>query len=143
MIDNRRIVLDTNVLISALLNVHGVPGQCVKRCRDEGFSPLFCDATFDELHTRLAKPKFDKYRTAKQLDAYLRALHAIADWHQPLAVPSVCRDPDDDKFLALASDGGAQCLVTGDDDLLTLVCFRAGDIVKPADWLHKAHAENP
>ena len=47
----------------------------------------------------------------------------------------ICRDPKDDKILELAISGNADCIVTGDDDLLVLNPFREVAIVTPADFL--------
>ena len=46
-----------------------------------------------------------------------------------------CRDPKDDKFLEVAINGGAEWIVTGDNDLLVLHPFEGVDIVSPADYL--------
>ena len=47
----------------------------------------------------------------------------------------ICRDPDDNLLLALALDGGADYIVSGDKDLLDMVSFREIPIVKPAEFL--------
>jgi predicted nucleic acid-binding protein len=46
-----------------------------------------------------------------------------------------CRDPDDDKVLEVALMGGADCIVTGDQDLLELASFRGLPILTPANFL--------
>ena len=46
-----------------------------------------------------------------------------------------CRDPDDDKFLELALLGDADCLVTGDQDLLEMIPFRGIEILRPIEFL--------
>ena len=46
-----------------------------------------------------------------------------------------CRDPKDDKFLELAVNGNADCIVSGDDDLLTLGPFKSVAILTPNDFL--------
>ena len=50
----------------------------------------------------------------------------------------VCRDPNDDKFLELALSGGADCIVSGDKDLLVLHPFRGVPIVTPRDFVSEA-----
>ena len=57
---------------------------------------------------------------------------AVVDITEPVAA---CRDPDDDKFLELAVNGSATCVVTGDADLLALHPFRGIPILTPADFL--------
>ena len=51
------------------------------------------------------------------------------------------RDPRDDKILELAVSGNADCIVTGDDDLLTLNSFRGIAIITPADFLRVSGLE--
>jgi predicted nucleic acid-binding protein len=51
------------------------------------------------------------------------------------SVITECRDPEDDKFLALAIDGAATYLITGDDDLLALNPFRGVAILTPREFL--------
>ena len=53
----------------------------------------------------------------------------------------VCRDPKDDQILELAVSGNADCIVTGDDDLLTLNPFRGIAIITPADFLRVSGLE--
>ena len=48
---------------------------------------------------------------------------------------TVCRDPKDNKFLELAVAGNADCLITGDKDLLILNPFRGIKIISPSDFL--------
>ena len=59
-VDTPRIVLDTNVWISAALSWYGAPEKVVRRVLSEGL-PVFTSATFDELQTRLWLPKFDSH----------------------------------------------------------------------------------
>ena len=53
----------------------------------------------------------------------------------------VCREPKDDQILELAVSGNADCIVTGDDDLLTLNPFRGIAIITPADFLRVSGLE--
>jgi predicted nucleic acid-binding protein len=48
---------------------------------------------------------------------------------------AACRDPQDDKFLALALSGGAQAIVSSDDDLLSMGQFRGVRILTPREFL--------
>lgn len=66
-----RYVVDTNVLISALLIGSSTPGNLIQALAPRSATLLFSDGTFAELAIRLSKPKFDRYRTAVQRDAYL------------------------------------------------------------------------
>jgi predicted nucleic acid-binding protein len=54
-----------------------------------------------------------------------------------------CRDPKDDKFLELAVNGGADCIVSGDEDLLLLGLFREIDILTPRNLLDAMARSEP
>ncbi len=133
----KRLVIDTNVLISALLVRTGTPRQVLDRLAEDAATLLFSEETFTELATRLAKPKFDRYRTPQQMDAFLGWLLELGEWIDPAITVEACRDRDDDKFLALALAGDAEALITGDDDLLTLNPFEGVPILTPAEFLRR------
>ena len=61
-------------------------------------------------------------------------LETLGEVVSPAEVPRVCRDPDDDEILAIASAGRASVLVTGDADLLTLANYGPVKIVTVADF---------
>jgi putative PIN family toxin of toxin-antitoxin system len=130
-----RIVLDSNVLISALLNPDGVPRRLLDLLAERSANLIFSAPTFSELAERLAKSKFDRYRSDEQLLAYLDGLAELGEWVEPREEIIACRDPDDDKFLATAISGEADVLVSGDADLLVLDPFRGLPIVAPVRCL--------
>jgi putative PIN family toxin of toxin-antitoxin system len=133
-----RVVLDTNVLISAALVRDSVPARVV-RWAVENTLLLFSPETFAELETRLWRPKFDPYIGMEQRHAVLNDLAAIAEWVTvPAGVrPSHSSDPDDDKFIHLALAGGAQWLISGDDDLLGIETVTGLKILTPAQALRQ------
>ncbi|NOS73299.1 MAG: putative toxin-antitoxin system toxin component, PIN family [Methyloglobulus sp.] len=117
-----KVVIDSNVWISALLNQHGAPAQFVKQALGKGL-PVFSNDTFAELESRLWRPKFDRYLSMEQRQRLLHDIDAIAHWVElPPAITalSYCRDGDDDKFIHTALAAEAKWLVTGDQDLLVL-----------------------
>ncbi len=129
-----RVVVDTNALISRLLLPDSVPGRAVRRVVDEG-QLLISEATMIELADALARAKFDRYVTLADRQQFLRLLGRVAEWVPVIAAVQACRDPKDDKFLALAVSGEAQTIITGDDDLLVLNPFQGIKIETPADYL--------
>jgi len=98
-----RVVVDSNVLISALLTSTSTPAVLLEGVlRDHRL--VFSQATFQELQTRLWRPRFDRYVSMEIRSAFLNDLAAVAEWVEPkgdLTTPA-CRDPDDEKFLQLA-----------------------------------------
>ncbi|TVQ38925.1 MAG: putative toxin-antitoxin system toxin component, PIN family [Wenzhouxiangella sp.] len=130
-----RVVVDTNVLISALLTPQGKAGQCVRVLAASGAMLLFSRVTFLELSSRLARPKFDPYRTVEQMNRYLDWLAELAQWVRPSVRIEDCRDPDDNRFLEVLVDGEGELLISGDSDLLQLHPFEGRPIMTPAGFL--------
>ena len=112
-IERPRCVLDTNVLISAGLIRGSVPDRVLRWVVRHGVL-LTSEAAISEFASRFVhRSKFDRYLT---VDARRRLVGDVVEAAVVVEVTSrvrVCRDPDDDAFAALAVDGGADCLVTG------------------------------
>ena len=130
-----RVVLDTNVVISAALQPHGPPRAVVDAMRATGTVLLFSDETFAELRTRLLHSKFDRYVSRTGRLVLLAQLEAVAEWVSIVGARMGCRDQSDDKLLETALMGQAGCLVTGDRDLLVMSPFQGIPIVSPARYL--------
>ena len=130
-----RVVLDTNVLISAALRRDGRPRAVIDVVRKERGVLLFSDETFDELQTRLLLPKFDRYVDREGRAVYLAQLEAVSEWVPIAGAKLGCRDPDDDMLLETALMGAADCLVTGDRDLLEMSPFQNIPILSPTGFL--------
>lgn len=130
-----RVVIDTNVLISAALLPHGSPRGVVDMVRSENGVLLFSEETFDELRSRLGLPKFDAYVAREGRAVYMAQLQAVSEWVRITGAKLGCRDTDDDKLLETALMGEADCLVTGDRDLLVLSPFQHIPILTPASFL--------
>ena len=126
-----RVVLDTNVVISRLLLPHSETASMVRKIIDQSVL-LVSQATIDELITVLQKPKIQKYINNEDVASFLYAYKEVAEWIPILEHITVCRDPKDDKFLALAVNGYATTIVSGDQDLLILHPFRTIEIAPPA-----------
>ena len=130
-----RVVLDTNVLISAALCRDGRPRAVIDVVRKERGVLLFSDETFDELQTRLLLAKFDRYVDREGRAVYLAQLEAVSEWVPIAGAKLGCRDPDDDMLLETALMGAADCLVTGDRDLLEMSPFQNIPILSPTGFL--------
>ena len=125
-----RIVIDTNVFISALLIKKSLPFQVVNIAFKQGII-LYSDATFTELQQVLARHKFDKYITVEERNIFL---FKLANESKSVVIQEeikACRDAKDNKFLELAVNGNADSIVTGDTDLLVLNPFREIEIITP------------
>lgn len=127
-----RVVLDTNILISAALRPDGPSRAVLDAIRSENGVLLFSNETFGELQTRILRPKFDHYVGRRGRLAYLAQIEAVSEWVSISGARLACRDPDDDKLLETAMVGWADCLITGDRDLLEMSPFREIPILPPA-----------
>jgi putative PIN family toxin of toxin-antitoxin system len=116
-----RVVLDTNVVLSALLFGGGSAARIRNSWQSGRFVPLASTATAQELVRVLAYPKFGlaAEEQTELLADYMPWVHVVNIPNPPPAVPR-CRDPFDTPFLQLAVAGKARALVSGDRDLLAL-----------------------
>ena len=96
---------------------------------------------FAELQDVLTRKKFDRYVDLSIRMAFLELVRTRARIFEGIPQGKACRDPTDDKFLALAVHAQARIIVTGDDDLLELHPFRGIDIVSPSDYLDNVAAK--
>jgi uncharacterized protein len=138
---SRRVVVDTNIWLSAALSHNGSPAQLLRLVLQAGV-PVFSQATFTELETRLWKPKFDRYLNMEVRRALLRDANAAAHWVEIptlIANKTYCRDTDDDKFIHAALVASAPWLVTGDQDLLVLKKVLDVQIISPTQALQLAN----
>lgn len=132
-----RVVVDTNVWISAALSPSGAPAAVVRKVLAHA-APVFTSECFAELRTRLWKPKFDRYLSLEVRHALLHDLDAVAHWVDVSAgqrVQTFSRDPDDDMWVHAALASSAAALITGDDDLLVLRPTAPVRILPPGEAL--------
>lgn len=135
----RRVVFDTSSLVGAALQVGSVPHRALGLALSLG-DVCASEATLAELQAVLMRPKFDRYqaRDVRQgfVDFLRRHAHFFPVSESAAArVQPACRDPEDDKFLALARACEAQVLVSSDADLLVLHPWNGIDVVSPARFL--------
>lgn len=121
-----RVVLDTNILVSAFLFYErgGAPVELLRKAREGRFALITSQAILDELEGVLNRDARTQQRygyTPETAVVYRRLLESQAVLVKPKSpFPRLCRDPDDDLIIATAVAGEADRLVTGDKDLLTL-----------------------
>lgn len=131
--DYAKVVVDTNVLLSAALIPRSVHAELVDRLLADG-RLIFSQATFSELETRIWKPKFDRYLPIERRKHILHELDASALWVEipaELERQTFSRDVKDDAFIHAALAGGATRLISGDEDLLSLNPLGNLHIVNP------------
>jgi uncharacterized protein len=119
----RGFVLDTNVIVSAILTKSGKARRFLDKAQEHGVV-LMSPPILLELEEVLARPKFDKYISAIERKLFLASFVKTARFITIAEKIEVCRDPKDDKYLELAASGEATCIITGDADLLVLHPFQ-------------------
>lgn len=136
-----RVVLDTNVIISAIL-FHGSLSQFVTWWQEKLIIPLVSRDSFAELNEVLHYPRFKLsseeigYIVEDMILPYFEIVEITVQ------VSPVCRDPHDDIFLFIAEQGKASYLVSGDQDLLILKEYQSVKILDPQDFsTHMASLE--
>jgi len=127
-----RCVVDTNVLISAALT-RGAPFRAVEQLIKNN-ALIFSKETISELFSRIMRSKFDRYVSTGDRELYINNLILSADLVIIDNLIQGCRDGDDDKFLETAVKGGAQFIISGDQDLLIMHPFEGIKIVTAQEF---------
>jgi putative PIN family toxin of toxin-antitoxin system len=133
-----RFVADTNVLVSRLLFRQSDPALALRKAMSD-YRLIVSSEILIELGTVLSRPKFDRYLSVADRLEFFHRLRRLAIHIHNVPPVTACRDPKDDKFLALALAGRATLILTGDDDLLTLHPFRNIPILSPRQFLDLAN----
>ena len=138
---NHRVVLDTNVLISAIL-FGGKPKLVLDEVIAGRIDCFLSSEILEELNTVLQRPKFGF--TPSQCLNIIDELHRACEIIKPSSELSVqITDPDDKIILACAADANADYIITGDSDLKRLHAFKDIQILTPALYLEKMREKYP
>ncbi len=109
-----RVVLDTNIMVSALLAPAGKPAGIIRIWLDGKFTLLTCAAQVDELRSTLQKPRVSERIKPHKAGRLVNQVKKLAEDVHPLPRVERSPDPTDDFLLALSEGGKADYLVTGD-----------------------------
>ncbi len=131
---NKRYVFDTNTLISAAIFKSSIPAQALRAAVASGVL-VFSPETQDEFFSVLTRTKFDRYLSQPERGNFVEFLTQYHLLIEEVPHVAACRDPKDDKFLAVAIAADAAAIVTGDNDLLVLHPFRGVAILTSAGLL--------
>ena len=132
-----RSVLDTGVLVSALIRRQGTTGEVLRLLRDGRFTAVYSTDLLVEIIDVLGRPALRaKYHIEPDdISALINLMRLRGELVTPTRKVTACRDPKNDKFLEAALAGGADCIVSGDADLLDLTPFEGIPILRPAEFL--------
>ena len=134
----RRVVLDANVHVSAIIRPEGPPGRIVERfLRDSAFEVVLSPAIVEETLRALTYTKVRKsLRGTVDPRLWFEGIVLLAELVPgEYEMSAASADPDDDKYLAAALEGRATLVVTGDPDLLSLEEHQGVRIVNPRVFL--------
>lgn len=131
-----RIVIDTNVLISALLYERSLPYQLLALWRQGQFSLLTSTEQLEELRRVTRYPKIRARLNPALAGRLVNEVKGVATVLEMLPDVSACRDPWDNYLLAMIEAGNADMLITGDKaDLLILGKYAGAKIVTVREFL--------
>ena len=136
-------VVDANVLISSVIAPLGHSRQIFNAWRDGAFLLVTSPGILEEVSRRLAHPRIANRYSISSEDriAVLRLLKAESMITPGSRDVSVTRDPTDDKVIAAALETGAEYIVTGDKNLLTLGKYEGVGILMPARFISAIRAQ--
>ncbi len=130
-----KVVLDTSVLVAALLSKSGASAKIVELIFSGKLYNFYTDEITAELNDVLQRKKFNLEREKRE--HFVHMLSESSFLVRPLAEFKVvkCRDPKDDKFLSLASQAEVDYLISLDYDLLDLKRIGSAVIAEPGTFL--------
>lgn len=131
-----RVVLDTIVLVRSIINPTGSCGRVVLERRNR-YVPVVSPSIVTEYVGILQRPAVVRKYSSPTQDVLSSVLDLIKSGIvvYPAEIPTICRDPADDKFLAAAMSGNARFIVSEDKDLLDLGNYADIHIVTAAAFL--------
>ncbi len=106
-----RVVIDTNVMVSGVLNPHGPPGRIVSALLSETLTILHDDRILSEYREVLLRPTFGFARS--DVEGLLDFVESAGEHARSGPLSLVLPDPDDLPFLEVATSGAADALITG------------------------------
>ncbi len=128
-----RVIIDTNLWISFLISKDY--SKLDKIISEKQVTLLYSQDLIDEFIEVAQRPKFKKYFTTEDLQALLLSMSSRATFIEVASTVDTCSDSKDNFLLALAKDGKASHLVTGDKDLLILKIFGRTKILTLTEYL--------
>ena len=132
-----RLVFDTSTLVGAVLRPRSIPALALAAAWEVA-DVIVSAETLTELRHVLLRDRLDAYREPAQRLAFYEYYQSMTRLVESVHLVAACRDPQDDKFLSLALSGGAQVIVSSDDDLLSMGVFQGVHILTPRQFLESA-----
>lgn len=131
-----RIVIDTNVIISAFYFPNSVPTLALDEVSQK-HTLLLTFETIQEVTEVIFRKKFDRYARSFEREEFIGRLVSGSEEIVVRETIIACKDPKDDKFLEAAVSGNADIIITGDNKLKELNPFRGIEILLAVEFLKK------
>lgn len=140
-----RAVLDTNVIVAGVIKEEGVSGQILKALFEEGrFILITSPAILEEMRRVLKEENIRKLHgwSDEQIEELVTRLYRVSEVTRgDVRIKVIKEDPDDDKFVACAEEGGAQFIVSGDRHLKELGKYGGIEIISARTFLERLKAD--
>jgi putative PIN family toxin of toxin-antitoxin system len=133
-----QVVLDVNVLISAVISSRGAPAQILRHWEEERFDLVVSPPILEELERVIRYPRIQqRYNLPeREVARFLQLIRSGAIVVEPeVEVTAIERDPSDNRYLECAVEGGASYIISGDQHLLELGEFGGIVILAPAGFI--------
>ena len=134
-----RAVIDTNILVRALIMPQGTVGPVLLRLRRRDYTLLYAPSLLAELDRPRIRAKYGL--SDEDIKTVLSLILLRGEAITPTRTITACRDPKDNKFLEVAVAGQADVICSGDEDLLVLHPFEGIPIIQSAEFLRRLNEE--
>lgn len=134
-----RAVLDTHILVSAMIVTYGKPAQIVGYSAEHKFILVISDEIIKETDISLHRKHIQKrfHPSDDEINAFIERIRSLGEFIEIKEIENmVPQDPPDSLVLATAVDGNAEYLVSGNRHLLNIGAHRNVRIVTPAQFLN-------
>lgn len=136
----KKVVLDTNILVSRLISPKGVPAKIVKALQEKRFILVTSEELLSELKRTLNYPKIKRnYKLEdRDINKYIKNLSIFSELVSPKEKLRIIKDdPDDNRFIESAVSGKATYIVSGDKHLLELEEYEGIKLITPRQFLEE------
>ncbi len=132
----KRVVLDTNILISSVLIKFGNPRKIFEKFLNGEFILIESEEMLAEIRDVLFRPKFN-YISLIEKENFIKNLLSLCNIVEPKQKIDIIKDdPDDNIILECALEGNADYIISGDEHLLGLKEFKGIKIISPKEFLN-------
>jgi len=132
----QRLIIDTNVIVSALISRNGVPAKIIDEIILENKVQVYLsNDIYEEYVTVIHRDKFSKIKDfTKNAILVLNYLNQSADYYEPNNEIALIKDADDNKFLESAFEAPADFIITGNTNDFVIKEFHNTKIVTPSEY---------